>query len=224
MADIDSAKLKEAVFAVIEEKGLDNLTQKQVQRLAEEKLGLEEKTLKSHKSEVSALIDKYIEAHANTQNDAEEEVEEEEEEEAPPPKKSTKRTSKKVKEEDEDDFDDDEDEEEEAPKRKKAKKEPEEKEVKEKTFTVETASGEECPKKIKDLQMKATTKSKFCANAPEMEIELWGNKLTGKPRSFASGNMGWYSGGKVEFKVGGKTMWGSIGINLVVMGSKDWKK
>ena len=37
-------------------------------------------------------------------------------------------------------------------------------------------------------------------------------------------NMGWYTGGKVEFEVDGQKMWGQIGINLTVMGSKEWKK
>ena len=95
----------------------------------------------------------------------------------------------------------------------------------EKNFKVETASGEECPKKIKDLQKKAMTRSGFLKNAPEMNIELWGNKLMGQARSFTSDNMGWYTGGKVEIDMGnGKVIWGQIGVNLTIMGSKDWKK
>merc|ERR1711865_807470 len=126
-------------------------------------------------------------------------------------------------EEEEDDFDDDDEEEDEKPK-KKAKKEKTPEEKAEKNFLCETASGSECPKKIKDLQQRSMTRSKFMSSAPEMELNIWGNKLIGKPRSFSSDNMGWYTGGKVEVEVDGKVIWGSIGINLTIMGSKDWKK
>lgn len=214
---VDAAKLKEAVFAVIDEHGLDNLTQKKVQRHAEEKLGLEEKELKGHKEEVNKLIDEYIEAHPQGEDDAEEEPPKAKE----APKRKAAAKKEPVEEDEDDDFDDEE--EEEAPKAKKPKKEaPAEKA--EKTFRVETASGDECPKKIKDLQKKIISRSDFVKSAPAMNIELWGNNLEGKPREFSSGNMGWYTGGKVEFKVKGKKMWGQLGINLTVMGSKDWKK
>jgi len=215
ISDKTSLQLKEAVFAVIEEHGLENLTQKQVQRYAEEKLGLEEKALKSSKSDVSQLIDDYIEA-----NPPQDEEPEEEEPAAKPAKR------KAAKKEEVSDVDDDEEEEEEAPKKKtkKAKEEAEPVEKAAKSFKVETASGEECPKKIKDLQCKMMKRGKFLNEAPDMEIDLWGNKLIGHPREFTSDNMGWYTGGKVEFVVNGKKLWGQVGINLIVMGSKEWKK
>jgi hypothetical protein len=205
------------VFAVIAEHGLENLTQKQVLRHSETKLGLEEKELKERKEEVSKLIDEYIAGQGENATAETEAVQEE-------PARKKRAAAKKEKEEsDISDLDDD-DEEEEAPAKKKPKKEaPAEK--KEKDFRVETATGEECPKKIKDLQRNAMKRSQFLARAPEMNLELWGNKLMGRARSFTSDNMGWYTGGKIQIDMGdGEMIWGQIGINLTVFGSKEWKK
>ena len=38
----------------------------------------------------------------------------------------------------------------------------------------------------------------FMAAAEEMSLEVFGNKLTGEPRTFSSGAYGWYLGGKIE--------------------------
>jgi len=214
---VDAEKLKETVYAVIAEHGLENLTQKQVLRYSEAKLGLEEKALKSEKEQVSAIIDQYIESQPS------QEAEEEEEEVKP----AAKRPASKAKSDDVSDVSDaggdDEEDEDEKPAKKKAKSEPVVKA--EKNFLVVTASGEECPKKIKDLQKRSMTRSGFLNKAPEMNLELWGNKLMGKARSFTSDNMGWYTGGKVEIDMGdGKIIWGQIGVNLTIMGSKEWKK
>ena len=205
------------MFDVIKEHGLDSLTQKQVLRHAEAKLGLEEKALKGDKEKISGMIDEYI----ASQPKAEEAVEDK----APSPKASGAKRAAPTKTEDDDevsDLDDDDEEEEKPAKKAKAEK-TEKAEKADKTFLVTTASGEECPKKIKDLQKRVLTRNKFLSSAPDMEFELWGNKLLGKPRAFTSDNMGWYTGGKIEFEVGGKKVWGQIGVNLTIMGSKDWK-
>ena len=59
-------------------------------------------------------------------------------------------------------------------------------------------------------------------NAEVLTVDVMGNKLTGEPRSFSSGNRGWYLGGKVEVKVGKKTLWAQLGINVTIAGSKNW--
>merc|ERR1712216_512526 len=95
------------------------------------------------------------------------------------------------------DFEDDEDE---KPKKKKPVKKAKVEdsgEKAEKNFLVETASGAEAPKKLSEKQASACSQKKFLSSAEDMEIELWGNKLTGKARSFTSGNMGWYTGGRL---------------------------
>ena len=207
---------------MIEEHGLENLTQKQVLRHSEAKLGLEEKALKEQKEKVSAMIDEYIAAQPGQEEEEPTAAETEETKARPARKRAAPAKANDDDDDDVSDIDDDDEEEEKKP-AKKAKAEPKPKG--EKDFLVETASGEECPKKIKDLQKRAMTRSQFLNSAPEMNIELWGNKLMGKPRSFTSDNMGWYTGGKVEIDMGGgKVVWGQIGINLTIMGSKDWKK
>ena len=70
-----------------------------------------------------------------------------------------------------------------------------------------TRSGEEAPKNVKKMQetMKMTSK-KFLDSKKSIEIDVDGNTLRGEPRSFSSGAMGWYLGGKVEIEVGGQTV------------------
>jgi hypothetical protein len=50
------------------------------------------------------------------------------------------------------------------------------------------------------------------------QIDVDGNKLTGDPRSFSSGNLGWYLTGKVEVDVGGETIWAQVGMNVTIPG------
>jgi hypothetical protein len=45
----------------------------------------------------------------------------------------------------------------------------------------------------------------------------------GEPRSFSSGAMGWYLGGKVEMKIGDQDIWAQVGLNCVIPGSNAWK-
>lgn len=40
----------------------------------------------------------------------------------------------------------------------------------------------------------------------------------------ASQNRGWYVGGKIEVTVGKQTLWANLGLNLVIMGSKQWSE
>jgi len=63
MGPVTLLQLKELVFAVIDEVGLENLTQKKVYFHVEEKLGLKRRALKCHKAAVSNLIDEYIETY-----------------------------------------------------------------------------------------------------------------------------------------------------------------
>jgi hypothetical protein len=49
-------------------------------------------------------------------------------------------------------------------------------------------------------------------------------QISGPPRTFSSGNRGWYAGGKIQVQVGKKTVWAQIGVNVTIIGSKDWKE
>ena len=107
-----------------------------------------------------------------------------------------------------DDAEEDEEEEEEAPApaAKKAKVADDANPNKGKASCT-TRSGEEAPKNVKKMQevMKMTSK-KFLESKKSIEIDVDGNSLRGEPRSFSSGAMGWYLGGKVEIEVGGQTV------------------
>mmetsp|Transcript_5503 Transcript_5503/g.7675 ORF Transcript_5503/g.7675 Transcript_5503/m.7675 type:complete len:191 (+) Transcript_5503:3-575(+) len=111
----------------------------------------------------------------------------------------------------------------EQPPKKKAKKE-EVTEKKASTFETITRSGKEAPKKLKDLQNDLMAVPEFFRDAENIEINLHGNKMIGRPRSFASENLGWYLGGKIQIPIGGKLVWCQAGINITIPGSKEWSK
>lgn len=65
---------------------------------------------------------------------------------------------------------------------------------------------------------------KFLESGKAIAIDVDGNSLRGEPRSFSSGSMGWYLGGKVEIEVAGQTVWAQVGCNIVIPGSNAWKR
>ena len=79
---------KADVKAIIEQKGLDNLSAKSVRISLEEALGMEEGSLKSAKTEISEMIDAVL--NEMPQADGDEDDEDEEEEEEKPAKKAKK--------------------------------------------------------------------------------------------------------------------------------------
>ena len=81
---------KADVKAIIEEKGLDNLSAKSVRISLEEKLGMEEGSLKAQKSEISEMIDTVLNELPQDENGDDDEEEEEEEAPAPAKKKAKK--------------------------------------------------------------------------------------------------------------------------------------
>ena len=68
------------------------------------------------------------------------------------------------------------------------------------------------------------TGKKFLGSGKAIEINVDGNILRGEPRSFSSGNMGWYLGGKIEIEGAGQTVWAQLGCNIVIPGSNAWKR
>lgn len=180
--------LKEEVFALLKEVGLDDMTQKKVRRALEKRMGLEEEAMDDKKTQIKNLVKEYVKNHH-------EESEEEEEEE-----KEDKSASKKRKRADDD-----------AEVPEKPKQPP-----------VKTKSGKLPPKGVKANQAGAMTGAHFEKKAEDLTVNVFGNMVTGPPRSFTSGNRGWYLGGKVEVQVGKKTLWAQMGLNLTIVGSKDW--
>jgi hypothetical protein len=168
----------------------------------------EQVTKKSIRRELEknyGLDNKALDAHKDVVGEAvsdflNHESEGEAEAEASPPKKKAKKNKKEVN----DDVDD-------SQPAKKPK------------LTVITKSGSEAPKQLGKLQENSMSGQDFMAAAEEMSLEVFGNKLTGEPRTFSSGAYGWYLGGKIEVEVPGQgTVWAQLGINCSIVGSKNW--
>jgi len=182
------------IRGIIKEHGVDQLSAKTVRVRLEEKLGLEPGSLKPQKEDIAQNIDKVLEEMQEENGDDDAEEEEEEVEEP---------TAKKAK-------------------KSAAKDDGNPNKGKMQCFT---KSGEECPKNIKKMQetLKGLSTKKFLASGKTLEIDVDGNTLKGEPRSFSSGALGWYLGGKVEIDVGGTTVWAQVGMNVVIPGSNQWK-
>jgi hypothetical protein len=68
------------------------------------------------------------------------------------------------------------------------------------------------------------TRAEFSEKAEPIKIDLNGFPLTAEPREFSTGSFGWYLNGKAPVTVGGKTVQVQVGMNLIVIGSKDVPK
>jgi len=192
---VSPAEMKGHITEILKGSELDNLSAKKVREEIEQRMSLEQGALKPEKDTISKLIDEVL-SEQETKDEPEDEDDEEEEEEEKPKK---------------------------GQKRKAADSEPEP--GKQPKSTCVTRSGEEPPKKLKEEQakMKGMSTSKFLSSGPTLEIDLCGNKLSGPPRTFSSGNKGWYMNGKVEIPVGDKMVWAQVGMNISIPGSASWK-
>ena len=61
----------------------------------------------------------------------------------------------------------------------------------------------------------------FLAKATPITIELNGFPVTAEPREFSTGSFGWYVNAKAPIEVDGKKLQVQVGMNLIVVGSKD---
>merc|ERR1719499_822895 len=201
---MSDAKIVEAVNQILNEnkEALENqtLTKKNVRRLVESRLGLERKALDEKKAEVNAAIQDFISR-----------LDDSEEEEADLPQNKRSRS------------DDDEGSWEPKP-TKRAKKAPAKKAEpgKARMIAPQVYENREPPKKLKQHQEDLMGGDDFLQNAEDIELNIHGNLVTLCARTFSSGNRGWYGGGKILVKVGKKRVWGQIGCNLTIPGSKMW--
>lgn len=108
-------------------------------------------------------------------------------------------------------------------KQKTGKDEAKPKDVAKPVLQVITKTGHEAPKQVAKLQGRAMSSEQFMRDAPNMELEIFGNRVSGAPRSFSSNNKGWYAGGKIQVQVGKKLVWAQLGVNCSIIGSKDWQ-
>ncbi|KAK3241220.1 hypothetical protein CYMTET_48994 [Cymbomonas tetramitiformis] len=85
-----------------------------------------------------------------------------------------------------------------------------------------TTSAGAAPKNVKKIQASAMSGKQFESKAETLNVDVFGNIISGPPRTFTSGNRGWYAGGKIEIQVGGKKLWAQVGMNVSIIGSKEW--
>ena len=63
----------------------------------------------------------------------------------------------------------------------------------------------------------------FLAKAEPLKIDLGGFPMIAEPREFSTGSFGWYVNGKASQVIDGKTLSVQVGMNLIVVGSKEQK-
>lgn len=76
------------------------------------------------------------------------------------------------------------------------------------------------------MQPKTTcpiSRADFLANAQPLKIDINGFPMVAEPREFSTGSFGWYVNGKASQVVDGKTVSVQVGMNLIVVGSKEAK-
>jgi hypothetical protein len=68
------------------------------------------------------------------------------------------------------------------------------------------------------------SRADFLAKAEPLKIDLGGFPMIGEAREFSTGSFGWYVNGKATLMVDGKALSVQVGMNLIVVGSKDQKE
>ncbi len=63
----------------------------------------------------------------------------------------------------------------------------------------------------------------FLAKAEPLKIDVGGSTLVAEPREFSTGSFGWYVNSKTTVTVDGKPLSIQVGMNLIVVGSKEAK-
>ena len=67
----------------------------------------------------------------------------------------------------------------------------------------------------------SVTREHFRNEAQPVEIIINGVPLTAEVKEFSTGSLGWYLNGKVNLKIGEKSVSVQIGLNLTIVGSKE---
>ena len=65
------------------------------------------------------------------------------------------------------------------------------------------------------------TRTDFRNDAQPVEVIINGVPMTADVKEFSTGSLGWYLNGKVNLKVGDKSVSVQIGMNLTIVGSKE---
>ncbi len=68
------------------------------------------------------------------------------------------------------------------------------------------------------------SRTDFRNDAQPVEVIINGVPMTADVKEFSTGSLGWYLNGKVNLKVGDKSVSVQIGMNLTIVGSKELPK
>lgn len=64
----------------------------------------------------------------------------------------------------------------------------------------------------------------FKDKATPLSIKIGDQMVVGEVKEFSTGSFGWYSNAKVMIQVGDKVVAAQVGLNLIVVGSKEAPK
>jgi hypothetical protein len=67
------------------------------------------------------------------------------------------------------------------------------------------------------------SRADFLAKAEPLKIDINGFPMIAEPREFSTGSFGWYVNGKATQTIDGKAVSVQVGMNLIVVGSKEVK-
>jgi hypothetical protein len=67
------------------------------------------------------------------------------------------------------------------------------------------------------------SRTQFKEKAKSLPIPLGNATLSAEPREFSTGSFGWYVNGKTVIEIDGKQVPVQVGMNLIVVGSKEAK-
>ena len=68
------------------------------------------------------------------------------------------------------------------------------------------------------------TRAAFLEKAEALKIDVNGFPMVAERREFSTGSFGWYVNGKATVTVDGKPLSVQVGMNLIVVGSKEQKE
>ncbi|CAE7269584.1 glcK [Symbiodinium sp. CCMP2592] len=220
-AELPDERLQEAVRLLLKGRDLAGTSLKEVRADLEKKFNLSAGSLDSRREKVKQFVAEEIsriqaageEAAEAEQAEQAEEAEdgeapaEEEEAKAPPKASKPPRGSKRGKE---------------APKASPAS------DAKRAKGTAEdpprrSTSGEGKGKgKIKDRQSSSMTREEFMAKAKPITVTIGDKTFKAAPKLFSTGSCGFMASTKVPVEVGGQSLVLQCGLNLPVIGSKEW--
>ena len=65
------------------------------------------------------------------------------------------------------------------------------------------------------------SKTQFLEKAEAVKVAIGGNEMIADKREFSTGSFGWYYNGKTTIMVDGKPLSVQVGMNLIIVGSKE---